>query len=318
MRLAVQAEAARPTCGPRSSMDLLVVTAAIHFVGSMQTYVAFVYLFHIVLACIFFPARQSFMVTLLATPCTRHASPRQPSGLAPPRSIFDRTARRIRPRRRWRWLTSSRPSSIWLVVWDLGLAPVGGWSASATRNWPPATASLVAAQNERLRHMLTTTHQFKAPFAAIHANVQLLLSGTCGPLCDEALGSPGEWPPAAAAWPRKSRRCCNWPTWIPPANPPRRCANWTWRRSCAGHPSGRADGPATGHRHHRAGPGLGRWGRGPPPHVVHQHPGQCGNRFRTPAGGWSSRRGRRTAATLGRNLPAGRPARIRPWSAGRR
>ena len=30
--------------------------------------------------------------------------------------------------------------------------------------------------------MLRTTHQLKAPFAAIHANTQLLLGGYCGPI----------------------------------------------------------------------------------------------------------------------------------------
>jgi signal transduction histidine kinase len=35
--------------------------------------------------------------------------------------------------------------------------------------------------------MLTMTHQLKAPFAAIHANVQLFLKGHCGVLSDEAL-----------------------------------------------------------------------------------------------------------------------------------
>jgi signal transduction histidine kinase len=46
---------------------------------------------------------------------------------------------------------------------------------------------LVTAQEERSRHMLTMTHQLKAPFAAIHANVQLFLKGHCGVLSDEAL-----------------------------------------------------------------------------------------------------------------------------------
>jgi hypothetical protein len=32
--------------------------------------------------------------------------------------------------------------------------------------------------------MLQTTHQLKAPFAAIHANTQLLLKGYTGPLSD--------------------------------------------------------------------------------------------------------------------------------------
>ena len=35
--------------------------------------------------------------------------------------------------------------------------------------------------------MLQTTHQLKAPFAAIHANTQLLLGGFCGKIPEEAL-----------------------------------------------------------------------------------------------------------------------------------
>jgi signal transduction histidine kinase len=35
--------------------------------------------------------------------------------------------------------------------------------------------------------MLHTTHQLKAPFAAIHANTQLLLGGYCGPVPDRAV-----------------------------------------------------------------------------------------------------------------------------------
>jgi signal transduction histidine kinase len=46
---------------------------------------------------------------------------------------------------------------------------------------------LVAAQEERARHMLATTHQLKAPFAAIYSNAQLLLQGYCGDIPDEAL-----------------------------------------------------------------------------------------------------------------------------------
>jgi signal transduction histidine kinase len=46
---------------------------------------------------------------------------------------------------------------------------------------------LVAAFEERSRHMLTTTHQLKAPFAAIYSNTQLLLQGYCGEIPDESL-----------------------------------------------------------------------------------------------------------------------------------
>ena len=51
---------------------------------------------------------------------------------------------------------------------------------------------LMAATDERARHMLQTTHQLKAPFAAIHANTQVLLGGYCGRIPDEALQVIGQ------------------------------------------------------------------------------------------------------------------------------
>jgi signal transduction histidine kinase len=46
---------------------------------------------------------------------------------------------------------------------------------------------LEAATEERAQHMLRTTHQLKAPFAAIQANTQVLLGGYCGTLPDAAV-----------------------------------------------------------------------------------------------------------------------------------
>ncbi len=37
-------------------LDLAVLTVVIHYLGSLETYAPFMYLFHIVLACIFFPS----------------------------------------------------------------------------------------------------------------------------------------------------------------------------------------------------------------------------------------------------------------------
>ncbi len=47
-------------------LDLAVLTVVIHYLGSLETYAPFMYLFHIVLACIFFPRPQSLLVTLSA------------------------------------------------------------------------------------------------------------------------------------------------------------------------------------------------------------------------------------------------------------
>ncbi len=38
-------------------LDLAVLTVVVHYLGSLETYAPFMYLFHIVLACIFFPRR---------------------------------------------------------------------------------------------------------------------------------------------------------------------------------------------------------------------------------------------------------------------
>ena len=46
--------------------DLAVLTVVVHYVGSLETYAPMMYLFHIVLACIFYPPGQSLLVTLSA------------------------------------------------------------------------------------------------------------------------------------------------------------------------------------------------------------------------------------------------------------
>jgi len=74
---------------------------------------------------------------------------------------------------------------IWLVVWYLA-----SYLSSMVRRRDFELAQtnrrLMAAQKERSRHMLATTHQLKAPFAAIYSNTQLLLQGYCGDIPDEA------------------------------------------------------------------------------------------------------------------------------------
>ena len=46
--------------------DLFILTVVVHLVGTADTFIGFVYLFHIVLACIFFAPRHSFLVALLS------------------------------------------------------------------------------------------------------------------------------------------------------------------------------------------------------------------------------------------------------------
>ena len=76
--------------------------------------------------------------------------------------------------------------AIWLVIWYLASRLAG--AAAATRSEPgecqrpPASQQRGGARDTCCRRR----HQLKAPFAAIHANAQLLLRGNCGALPAEA------------------------------------------------------------------------------------------------------------------------------------
>jgi len=46
--------------------DLIVLTFLVHMIGSTYTFIPFTYLFHITLSCIFFPKRESLLVTVIS------------------------------------------------------------------------------------------------------------------------------------------------------------------------------------------------------------------------------------------------------------
>ena len=71
------------------TLDLLILTVIVHFVGSTMTAMPFTYLFHVVLACIFFSRRESLAVMLLA--CTLYAAciMAEQAALIPMTTIFD-------------------------------------------------------------------------------------------------------------------------------------------------------------------------------------------------------------------------------------
>ncbi len=163
-------------------LDLLILTVVVHFMGSVRTYIPFTYLFHIVLACLFLTRWQSLIVVLISCILLGGVLTAERLGIMDVVHIFADDA--DIPMASY---VLSFPSAvvIWLLVWYL----VSHLSATArTRDIELAQTNrrLLAAQKERSQHMLTTTHQLKAPFAAIHANTQLLLKGHQGDLPADA------------------------------------------------------------------------------------------------------------------------------------
>jgi len=169
-------------------LDLLALTVVVHFVGSTVTFIPFVYLFHVVLACIFFSRRQSLAVMLLA--CTLYAAciAIEWAGVVAPQVVFGdlqspdgATAAPV--------LASVNFCSVLAIfpaVWYL-TSHLAAMVRQRDAELAETNLRLIQAREERTRHMLHTTHELKAPFAAIHANAQLLTKGYCGALPAEAM-----------------------------------------------------------------------------------------------------------------------------------
>jgi len=167
--------------------DLVVLTYVVHHIGSIETFIAFAYLFHIVLSCICFPRRWSFLVTALACGLYLACVALEEAGILGRAGIYTNTSLRehmdLLPGVRlvhvaWAPFT-------WVVVWYLA-AHLSAEVQSRDHELAETNRRLLAAQEERRHHMLRTTHELKAPFSAIHANVQLLTKGHCGELPAEA------------------------------------------------------------------------------------------------------------------------------------
>ncbi|MCE5278837.1 MAG: HAMP domain-containing sensor histidine kinase [Planctomycetaceae bacterium] len=164
-------------------LDLVALTGVVYFVGSLSTFAAGAYLFHIVLSCIFFSRRQSLAVAMLAAAMFAVCVSAEQAGWLARASLW--SAAPVQPQS-VEWVNFTLVIVFMFVVWYLAsmlselVRRRGSELAAANRR-------LEHARQERTRHMLQTTHELKAPFAAIEANTQLLLNGYAGPLSEAAL-----------------------------------------------------------------------------------------------------------------------------------
>jgi signal transduction histidine kinase len=163
--------------------DLALLTVVVHYLGSVESYAPVMYLFHVVLACIFFRYAHSLLVALSAVGMYLACIALETAGLVAPTSILAGSPvldRGAAPPAVVAWQAGSVvfiTGTVWYLASRLAFALRQREEELAEIN-----QRLVAATEERAKHMLRTTHQLKAPFAAIHANAQLLLGGYCGPL----------------------------------------------------------------------------------------------------------------------------------------
>lgn len=165
--------------------DLLVLTAVIHCLGRDLPAAPFMYLFHIILACIVFPPRASLAVAALAAGFYLASVVLESAGWVPALSVLARPALSTGGANPPGELGVGSMLLIWVVIWYL-VSRLAGRLRHREEELALTNLRLKASSEERANHMLQTTHQLKAPFAAIHAQTQLLLGDYCGALPEAA------------------------------------------------------------------------------------------------------------------------------------
>jgi signal transduction histidine kinase len=164
--------------------DLLLLTVVIHWLGSTLPWPPYTYLFHIILACIVLTPGESLLVVALAAGLYTGCLLLEVRGVLPSASIFTGTLTPPPPG----WFLAYNLGGmlvVWLVIWHL-VSRLAGRLRRREHELAATNLRLEASCDERAAHMLQTTHQLKAPFAAIHAQTQLLLGGYCGELPPKA------------------------------------------------------------------------------------------------------------------------------------
>ena len=152
-------------------VDLLFVTVLVHIVGSTHTVIAFAYLFHIVLACIFFPVIQSFGVTLIAACLYILCVTLEFLNILPSVPFLAAT-----PHVEKHGVSAAFAMSailIWAVVWYF-VSTLSKTLRMRERQLSEANEQLIKVDQEKNREVLRTAHDLKAPFSGIESNIQVL------------------------------------------------------------------------------------------------------------------------------------------------
>jgi two-component system phosphate regulon sensor histidine kinase PhoR len=166
------------------SLDLIILTMVVHYVGSIDTVISFAFLFHIVLSCIFFPRAQSFKLILFSAVLFLICLTLDFTGIVPPSSIY--RSGPTTPDFHIVAIHTVMILAIWFVVWYL-VSYISNLVRERDYELCATNQRLKEAQEEKTKHLLRLTHELKAPFAAIDANIQLIQKGHCGILPEKAL-----------------------------------------------------------------------------------------------------------------------------------
>ncbi len=154
-------------------VDLFVVTILVHIAGSTNTFFSFIYLFHIILACIFFTHVQSLIITLIAAGFYFIIVLLELISVLPPSSVITASPAITERIPYLDLIYVASAIFIWLVIWYL-VSTVAESLRKREQQLHEANEHLRKVDEEKTQKLLVTTHDLKAPFTGIESNIQLL------------------------------------------------------------------------------------------------------------------------------------------------
>ena len=155
--------------------DLVMMTAVVHFIGSTHTLIAFTYLFHTALACVFFPPSKSLLATVLAASLYLACVTFEILGILPVDAALVRTAYPSQQDPSAKMLFAGSATAIWFVMWYL-VSTLSNAVRKRDERLQGANQRILKADQEQNRQVLRTTHDLKAPFSGIETSIQSLRS----------------------------------------------------------------------------------------------------------------------------------------------
>ena len=153
--------------------DLIIVTIMVHKMGTITTFFSFTYLFHIALACVFFPPGKSIIVPVLAAFFFVSCLILEFTNILPLESVIQNNNLPIERNISEYIIHGGSAIAIWFIVWYF----VATLSRIIQRNQQmliSANKQMKNADKEKTKLLLTTTHELKSPFSSIESNIQLL------------------------------------------------------------------------------------------------------------------------------------------------
>jgi len=153
--------------------DLIIITILVHIIGGINTFIAFTYLFHITLACIFFSQKKSLLVTLVAMIMYLISVILELTSIWKSSGIFVNGFIGYLDNPALSLIIYFSAIFVWLVIWYF-VSTLSETVRKQDQKLNQTNENYFKIMEEKDHQTIITIHDLKAPLAGIDSNIQVL------------------------------------------------------------------------------------------------------------------------------------------------